>query len=792
MVGSYSNNAFGSGFPQPTGMGNGYRRNPASTRQNQIGNGPNPTGAQTVGQMQPLPGAYGQQGQMQQASGMQPLDTQSAMFNLFKMMKKQRSNVYQPQQEQQYQLTGLPQEQKTFAADLVDRHMEGDEEGVAEKQQAVTEAIRKRLQQAQQAQQAPLPQNGWQPDKFAPRRKQNQRDMQQAPQEARKLLEIAQKLQAFQQSGRLGNGNVSNVMQAPPQRAMAPHDLMELGAENLTKADWEALIDQTMIPGAKAADEEEFIKYVQDNPQSFPTDSEDSREVLEYILKLDPAKGNVPVDGTTQYPRRLRQRGAPQQQQAQQPQQPNGGASGGGQPQQGDELPQNGWQPGKAYTDLTPDEKEQLLQEKRATLGGLNAATAKMRGLSAEMRIAAAPDMARREEVERNYAQQIAASEGSLAYQQGQTGNVPGLAGMRTAQARQDFRDGTPGGRQMDRFDKLLAQRGQQPQQGQYQSNVEQPTKNSQDALERYYDDGDKQANPSERMAPMYSEFTNDVGQKMLIKKRDGGGYSLTGKGERTPEDVARIADERQERIANASPALQKRARDTAMRRGQPRGNAVSNAMLRKQGLSPEQISNVYAGTEDKETTQMMRQPQSAVELRQDRLPGGGRSGPRTDEAVSQVGQLDAIATGAVDPATGVAAPATEDQQYTVGLLGELGFDTPSEVTAYEFAESMRSAAATSLQSLAPDDKLKAARTLHRFILNKINSSKKGNWSETGAGWWGWSKIDESDSANIEAAEPIAPDNDTAVLAWFDRLMAKPAPQEPISLGPRQRFNKSQ
>ena len=31
--------------------------------------------------------------------------------------------------------------------------------------------------------------------------------------------------------------------------------------------------------------------------------------------------------------------------------------------------------------------------------------------------------------------------------------------------------------------------------------------------------------------------------------------------------------------------------------------------MLRKQGLSPEQISNVYAGTQDKETTQLMRKP---------------------------------------------------------------------------------------------------------------------------------------------------------------------------------------
>jgi hypothetical protein len=430
--------------------------------------------------------------------------------------------------------------------------------------------------------------------------------------------------------------------------------------------------------------------------------------------------------------------------------------------------------------------------------------------------------LAQKQAMEQNAAQQEAAINGSPAYQRAYNGRVKAfgskgltdeenakqqqneaelqqkyeddLAGMRNDRARQEFRDGTPGGRQMDRFDKLLAQRGQQPQQGQYQSNVEQPTKNSQDALKRYYDDGDPATDRNGNSTPTLRSFTNDVGQKMLIKKSDDGRYALTGSGRRTPEDVAKIAADRQERIANASPALQKRAFDTARRRGQPRGNAVSNAMLRKQGLSPEQISNVYAGTQDKETTQMMRQPQSAVELRQDRLPGGGRSGPRTKEAGRKVAQLDAIATGAVDPATGLAAAATADQQYTVSLLGDLGFDAPSEVTAYDFAQSMRSAADT-MQSLAPDDKLKAARTLHRFILNKINSSTKGKWSETGDGGWttGWGSIGKSDSANIEAAEPIDPDDDIAVLAWFDKLQAKPK-QAPVGDGgdARRRFNKSQ
>jgi hypothetical protein len=469
MVGSYSNNAFGSGFPQPTGMGNGYRRNPASTRQNQIGNGPNPTGAQTVGQLQPLPGAYGQQGQMQQASGMQPLDTQTAMFKLFNVMKKQRSNVYQQQRDSN----------------------------------------------VSNVTQAPLPQQpnggasgGWQP---------------------------------------LQGGGASGGWQ-PLQGGGASGGWQPLQGGGASGG-WQPL------QGGGASGGGSF-------------------------------GGGSSGDGLPQ---------------------------DGWQPLQGDGLPQDGWQPGKAYTDLTPNEKEKLLLEKRATLGGLNATTAEMRGLSAKMRILAAPDMARREEVARNYAQQIAASEGSLAYQQGQTGNVPGLAGMRNAQARQEFRDGTPGGRQMDRFDKLLAQRGQQPQQGQYQSNVEQPTKNSQDALKRYYDDGDPATDRNGNSTPTLRSFTNDVGQKMLIKKSDDGRYALTGSGRRTPEDVAKIAADRQERIANASPALQKRAFDTARRRGQPRGNAVSNAMLRKQGLSPEQISNVYAGTQDKETTQLMRQPQSAV-----------------------------------------------------------------------------------------------------------------------------------------------------------------------------------
>jgi hypothetical protein len=901
MAGIYGSDVF-SQQPHPTDMGNKYRRNPANTRQNQIGNGPNPTGAQTVGQMQPLPGAYGQQGQLQQASGMQqtigwqPPNTQQQLRAMTDMLARhRRSNVFGDTQA--YTANGhlprpaQPQQPKPWYVEVLNRHLEGDaaDETRQQQQQQQQQAQQQQAQQPQQQQQAqqqseygaemplPTPQEQRRQRAIAPRdptmtphnrmalgaKNLTEGDWKTLvdqnlgasamPADEEKFLQFVQaNSQFFPTDGQYNMGQMAVsgedllefIMELAPaegnvnpqqQQQTTEQALMSKGAANLTGEDWSTLVNRTMGGGATQGDRNKFFNFVQENSEFFPTDIPDYEDLLEYILDLPaPTRQQAPLElGSNVNPQQA------QQQQAQQPQQRQLSAFS-------QALADSNVNPQPA---ATPRQRQMADIREQGRIGaGFNSSAREMR-IAQELGISPAQQqeqrppsyadragtgrgqefklppnqqlLAQKQAMEQNAAQQEAAINGSPAYQRAYNGRVKAfgskgltdeenakqqqneaelqqkyeddLAGMRNDRANREFAM-TPGGRQMDRFDKLLAQRGQQPQQGQYQSNVEQPTKNSQDALKRYYDDGDPATDRNGNSTPTLRSFTNDVGQKMLIKKSDDGRYALTGSGRRTPEDVAKIAADRQERIANASPALQKRAFDTARRRGQPRGNAVSNAMLRKQGLSPEQISNVYAGTQDKETTQLMRQPQSAVELRQDRLPGGGRSGPRTEEAGRKVAQLDAIATGAVDPATGLAAAATADQQYTVSLLGDLGFDAPSEVTAYDFAQSMRSAADT-MQSLAPDDKLKAARTLHRFILNKINSSTKGKWSETGDGGWttGWGSIGKSDSANIEAAEPIDPDDDIAVLAWFDKLQAKPK-QAPVGDGgdARRRFNKSQ
>ena len=948
MVGSYSNNAFGSGFPQPTGMGNGYRRNPASTRQNQIGNGPNPTGAQTVGplrtmqhiygqegQLRTMPHIYGQEGQLQQASGMQPLDTQTAMFNLFNVMKKHRSNVYQPQQEQQYQLTGLPQQKKTWNVSELDRHLEGDAADEAMQQQQypqtpppqqqtsnvyplsnaagamVDTRSREPLdiadpssQQAQQQQAAPPQQSGYGADMPLPTPQEQRRQRAIAPRDptmtphnrmalgAKNLTEgdwktlVDQNLgasampadeekflqfvqansQFFPTDGQYNMGQMAVsgedllefIMELDPavgnvypqqQQQTTEQALMSKGAANLTGEDWSTLVNRTMGGGATQGDRNKFFNFVQENSEFFPTDIPDYEDLLEYILDLPaPTRQQAPLElGSNVNPQQA------QQPQAQQPRQPSAfsQAQQAQQPQQPQQRQLSAFSQALADSNVNPQPAATPRQRQMANMRNSASSTAAGNSYAREIRIAKEmgldPEklglsreglkqqkqrqqsyadragtgrgqefklppnqqlLAQKQAMEQNAAQQEAAINGSPAYQRAYNGRVKAfgskgltdeenakqqqneaelqqkyeddLAGMRNDRANREFAM-TPGGAQMGRFAKLLAQRGQQPQQGQYQSNVEQPTKNSQDALKRYYDDGDPATDRNGNSTPTLRSFTNAVGQKMLIKKSDDGRYALTGSGRRTPEDVARIADERQERLANASPALQKRAFDTARRRGQPRGNAVSNAMLRKQGLSPEQISNVYAGTQDKETTQLMRQPQSAVGPAVNGLPNGTIGGLPQRVAEHAVKNRDLIANGGapVDMATGEPVPPTEEQLYDADLLKSINVRT--DLDAARFMYAMRSEKAQGLQSMTAPERIRAARTIHSLVMDKIQAAKGAEWSGTGSFL---NEINAADKARIDAAKKVDPTNDEQLLAWIGEL------QDLKKLTPKQQKNR--